>query len=122
MTSNITIIGAGVIGAATALTLQQRGHEVLLLDRERPSAGASFGNAGAIVNGSCVPQPLKAYSSMPSKCSVNPILPCVFVLLIYLKFYLGLCVLCGKAARLQSTKMPKTCTPYHNMRCKAGAN
>jgi D-amino-acid dehydrogenase len=55
MTSNITIIGAGVIGAATALTLQQRGHEVLLLDRERPSAGASFGNAGAIVNGSCVP-------------------------------------------------------------------
>lgn len=55
MTNKITIIGAGVIGAATALTLQQRGHEVLLLDRERPSAGASFGNAGAIVNGSCVP-------------------------------------------------------------------
>ena len=59
MTNKITIIGAGVIGAATALTLQQRGHEVLLLDRERPSAGASFGNAGAIVNGSCVPTATK---------------------------------------------------------------
>jgi D-amino-acid dehydrogenase len=55
MINNITIIGAGVIGVAAALTLQQRGHDVLLLDRERPCAGASFGNAGAIVNGSCVP-------------------------------------------------------------------
>ncbi len=52
MKHKITIIGAGVIGAATALTLQQRGHDVLLLDRERSCASASFGNAGAIVNGS----------------------------------------------------------------------
>jgi len=55
MQKQITIIGAGVIGAATALALQKTNHEVLLLDRERPCAGASFGNAGAIVNGSCVP-------------------------------------------------------------------
>ena len=55
MTNKITIIAAGVIGAATALRLQQKNHDALLLDREKPCAGASFGNAGAIVDSSCVP-------------------------------------------------------------------
>ena len=55
MSGKTIIIGAGVIGAATALTLQKGGHDVTLLDREAPCAGASFGNAGAIVNGSCAP-------------------------------------------------------------------
>lgn len=55
MQKKITIIGAGVIGAAIALSLQKENHDVLLLDREKPCAGASFGNAGAIVNGSCAP-------------------------------------------------------------------
>ena len=80
MTNKITIIGAGVIGAATALTLQQRGHDVLLLDRERPCAGASFGNAGAIVNGSCVPtategiffDAIKMLSQSNSALSIRP--------------------------------------------------
>lgn len=51
----IVIVGAGVIGVACALSLQREGHEVLLIDRDAPCAGASFGNAGGIVNGSCVP-------------------------------------------------------------------
>ena len=80
MINKITIVGAGVIGAATALTLQQRGHEVLLLDRERPCAGASFGNAGAIVNGSCVPtatpgiffDAIKMLSQSHSPLSIRP--------------------------------------------------
>ena len=55
MSSKIIVIGAGVIGAASALSLREDGHQVTLLDREAPCAGASFGNAGAIVNGSCVP-------------------------------------------------------------------
>ena len=55
MPNNIIIIGAGVIGAASALVLQQEGHDVTLIDRNVPCAGASFGNAGAIVNGSCTP-------------------------------------------------------------------
>ncbi|NOX70638.1 MAG: FAD-binding oxidoreductase [Gammaproteobacteria bacterium] len=52
---SIAIIGAGIIGASTALALQQDGHRVTLLDRQEPCAGASFGNAGLIVNGSCAP-------------------------------------------------------------------
>ncbi|MFT5572779.1 MAG: glycine/D-amino acid oxidase-like deaminating enzyme [Cryomorphaceae bacterium] len=55
MANTIIIIGAGVIGAATALALQKDGHAVTLIDREAPCAGASFGNAGGIVNGSCTP-------------------------------------------------------------------
>ena len=53
--SSIIIIGAGVLGASSALALQNDGHDVLLVDRDEPCAGASYGNAGAIVNGSAVP-------------------------------------------------------------------
>jgi len=52
---SIAVVGAGIVGASTALALQADGHKVTLLDRQEPCAGASFGNAGAIVNGSCVP-------------------------------------------------------------------
>jgi glycine/D-amino acid oxidase-like deaminating enzyme len=55
MVGKTIIIGAGVIGAATALALQEDGHDVTLIDRCAPCSGASFGNAGAIVNGSCEP-------------------------------------------------------------------
>ena len=52
---SIIVIGAGVVGASAALALQRDGHAVLLVDREGPAAGASFGNAGGIVDGSCAP-------------------------------------------------------------------
>ncbi|MCZ6657580.1 MAG: FAD-dependent oxidoreductase, partial [Gammaproteobacteria bacterium] len=52
---SIVVVGAGIVGASAALALQQDGHRVTLVDREGPCAGASFGNAGAIVNASCVP-------------------------------------------------------------------
>lgn len=51
----VCVVGAGVVGASAALALQRDGHEVVLIDREGPGAGASFGNAGAIVNASCAP-------------------------------------------------------------------
>ena len=51
----IIIIGAGVVGASSALALQEDGHNVLLIDQVAPCAGASFGNAGVVVNGSCAP-------------------------------------------------------------------
>lgn len=54
-TTSVIVIGAGIVGASTALALQRDGHEVTLIDREGPAAGASFGNAGAVVNGSCAP-------------------------------------------------------------------
>ncbi|MDA0994142.1 MAG: FAD-dependent oxidoreductase [Proteobacteria bacterium] len=52
---SVVVVGAGVVGASVALALRRDGHRVTLIDREGPCAGASFGNAGAIVNGSCTP-------------------------------------------------------------------
>lgn len=43
-----TIIGAGAIGVATALQLQQRGYPVTLIDRSEPAEGCSSGNAGIL--------------------------------------------------------------------------
>lgn len=46
--TDIIVVGAGVIGLASAFTLAREGKQVLLLDRNPPGSGASFGNAGHI--------------------------------------------------------------------------
>jgi len=51
----VVVAGAGIVGASIALNLCQKGYDVTLLDRSAPASGASFGNAGGIVNNSCVP-------------------------------------------------------------------
>jgi D-amino-acid dehydrogenase len=45
---DVLVIGAGIVGVAIALRLQQEGREVLLLDRECVAAQASRGSAGAL--------------------------------------------------------------------------
>jgi glycine/D-amino acid oxidase-like deaminating enzyme len=52
---DVAIIGAGVIGLATALRLLDDGREVLLIDPNEAGSGASFGNAGTIATYGCVP-------------------------------------------------------------------
>lgn len=42
------VIGAGIIGTAIAHDLQKRGRQVLLLDRDAPGKGASFGNMASV--------------------------------------------------------------------------
>lgn len=42
------VIGAGVIGTAIAHDLQKRGRQVVLVDRDAPGRGASFGNMASI--------------------------------------------------------------------------
>lgn len=51
----VVIIGAGIVGTCTAISLLREGHRVVIVDQEGPAAGASRGNAGAISPGSCVP-------------------------------------------------------------------
>jgi D-amino-acid dehydrogenase len=51
----VVVIGAGIVGACVAYALRKRGREVLLIDRDEPGRGASYGNAGAISPGSVVP-------------------------------------------------------------------
>ncbi|GEK48290.1 NAD(P)/FAD-dependent oxidoreductase [Bisbaumannia pacifica] len=43
---NIVVIGAGIIGIACALSLSRLGWRVLVLDKQEPGMGASYGNAG----------------------------------------------------------------------------
>ncbi|WP_413868939.1 NAD(P)/FAD-dependent oxidoreductase [Albidovulum sp.] len=42
------VVGAGIIGAAIAHDLQKRGRTVVLVDRDAPGRGASFGNMASI--------------------------------------------------------------------------
>jgi D-amino-acid dehydrogenase len=42
------VVGAGIVGTTIALALQARGREVLLIDRDAPGRGASFGNMASI--------------------------------------------------------------------------
>ena len=42
------VVGAGIIGTAIAHDLQKRGRQVVLVDREAPGMGASFGNMASI--------------------------------------------------------------------------
>ncbi|MFZ4530286.1 MAG: NAD(P)/FAD-dependent oxidoreductase [Alsobacter sp.] len=42
----VTVIGAGIVGLASAHALASEGHAVTVVDREGPAAGASRGNAG----------------------------------------------------------------------------
>jgi D-amino-acid dehydrogenase len=42
----IAVVGAGIVGLASAHALADEGHEVVVIDREGPAAGASRGNAG----------------------------------------------------------------------------
>ncbi|RMD65354.1 MAG: FAD-binding oxidoreductase [Alphaproteobacteria bacterium] len=52
---HVAVIGAGIVGVATALFLQRDAHRVTLIDRAGPAAGASYGNAGGVVLSACMP-------------------------------------------------------------------
>ncbi|HEU0220984.1 MAG TPA: FAD-dependent oxidoreductase, partial [Paracoccaceae bacterium] len=51
----VAIVGAGIVGISTAIWLQRAGHEVVLVDREGPAAGASQGNGGVLASAGVVP-------------------------------------------------------------------
>lgn len=56
MTEQVTVIGAGIVGICCALSLQERGIAVRLVDRGAPGQETSFGNAGVVSPWSIIPQ------------------------------------------------------------------
>ncbi len=44
----VAVVGAGIIGAAVAFDLRRRGLDVMLIDRDAPGSGASYGNMASI--------------------------------------------------------------------------
>lgn len=53
--TEIAVIGAGVIGLAIAERLVAEGREVVLVDPNQPGSGASYGNAGTIADYAVLP-------------------------------------------------------------------
>ena len=52
---HVVVVGAGIVGLATAWFLQEYGVEVTVVDREGIAAGASWGNAGWLSPGIVTP-------------------------------------------------------------------
>jgi D-amino-acid dehydrogenase len=55
VTTEIAVIGAGVIGLTVALRLAQDGRQVVVVDPNTPGSGASYGNAGTIADYAVMP-------------------------------------------------------------------
>ncbi len=55
-TPDVTVLGAGIVGICSALSLAERGLKVRLIDRDAPGQATSYGNAGIISPWSVVPQ------------------------------------------------------------------
>jgi D-hydroxyproline dehydrogenase len=53
--TDVAVIGAGIIGLATALRLAAAGREVVVIDPNEPGSGASWGNAGTLAPYACAP-------------------------------------------------------------------
>lgn len=54
----VTILGAGIVGICTALSLLERGVSVTLIDKGTPGQETSMGNAGVVSPWSIIPQSL----------------------------------------------------------------
>jgi D-amino-acid dehydrogenase len=54
----VTVIGAGILGMATACYLRRDGHDVTVVTEHPPGEYCSFGNAGMLNDAGCVPQPM----------------------------------------------------------------
>ena len=52
----VTILGAGIVGICTALSLLERGRRVRIIDKGAPGQATSMGNAGVISPWSIIPQ------------------------------------------------------------------
>ena len=55
--TDVLVLGAGIVGVATALQIQARGRSVTLVDRRGAGEETSFGNAGLIERASIFPYP-----------------------------------------------------------------
>jgi D-amino-acid dehydrogenase len=55
--ADVIVLGAGIVGASTALQLQRRGRSTVLIDRRGAGEETSYGNTGIIQREGVVPYP-----------------------------------------------------------------
>jgi D-amino-acid dehydrogenase len=72
---NVIVLGAGIVGISAALHLQKRGVSTVLVDRQGPGEGTSYGNAGIIEGNTLYPYPfprsLKALTRVALKLATE---------------------------------------------------
>ncbi len=71
----VAIVGAGMLGLATAWFLQEEGVEVTVLDRTGVAAGSSWGNAGWLTPGLATPLPEPAVLKYGVRAVISPASP-----------------------------------------------
>lgn len=81
--SDMLIIGGGVVGAACAYYLSERGVRVTLIDKGRIGYGCSYGNGGLIVPAHALPLPMPGIFWQACKWALQPDSP------LYIRFRLS---------------------------------
>ena len=71
----IGIIGAGIVGTATALSLVRKGYDVTLIDPQVRDRAASYGNGGALNPSSVVPVTVPGLLAKAPRMMLDPSSP-----------------------------------------------
>ncbi|MBB3082585.1 NAD(P)/FAD-dependent oxidoreductase [Geodermatophilus sabuli] len=69
---SVAVVGAGMVGLATAWFLQESGAEVTVYERDRVAAGASWGNAGWLTPSLTAPLPEPAVLRYGVRAVLSP--------------------------------------------------
>ncbi|MEV0800402.1 FAD-dependent oxidoreductase [Kribbella sp. NPDC050281] len=80
MTKEVTVVGGGAIGLATAYYLAQAGAAVRVIEARRVGSGASWGNSGWIAPSFAAPIPAKGLVSYTVRSLSDPASPIYFAL------------------------------------------
>ncbi len=68
----VGIVGAGIVGTATALSLVRQGYDVTLIDPQSTLRSASYGNGGALSPSSVVPVTIPGLISKAPRMMLDP--------------------------------------------------
>jgi D-amino-acid dehydrogenase len=71
----IVIVGAGIIGVASAACLSDAGYQVILIDRQGVCEGTSSGNAGALAFSDILPMASKGILAKVPRWLMDPLGP-----------------------------------------------
>lgn len=71
----VIVIGAGIVGAASAIWLRRAGHNVTLIDKGEPGMGTSFGNGAILASCSVVPVTMPGLAMKAPRYLADPNFP-----------------------------------------------
>ncbi len=71
LNADVIVLGAGIVGASTALHLQKRGRSVVLVDRREAGEETSYGNTGIIQREGVVPYPFPRNVALMAQYALN---------------------------------------------------